>query len=285
MKRERKPRKPRAPRAPRARTLEKIARAERISEINLNETYIPAAAGEGGDVQLAEPGNAMPDGVAEVHFRYLPERLIAMIREADFVFGCVAWMTHPGILDALVGKSVCIIVQKEDFLRPDLAPEDGWRAWLREKYDRLECQEARTMFNARPGRVGLAEMSYCGDSTLDAVRCVGNHNRDRTPAFPRSHHKFVVFGKYVENAKDYETEGRDAALVGYGDYPWGILTAAWTGSFNFTKNGGASLENAVVLRHPDLVRAFFEEFQQVAALSEPLDWTDEWMAPEWRIGS
>jgi membrane-bound lytic murein transglycosylase B len=45
------------------------------------------------------------------------------------------------ILDALAKKSVCIIVQKEDFLRPDMAPDDGWRA-------RLRCRQRR---RAAPG--------------------------------------------------------------------------------------------------------------------------------------
>lgn len=37
--------------------------------------------------------------------------------------------------------------------------------------------------------------------------------------------------------------------------------AVWTGSFNFTKNACASFENAVVLREPAIVKAFFEEYQ------------------------
>ena len=59
----------------------------------------------------------------------------------------------------------------------------------------------------------------------------------------------------------------------------------WTGSFNFTNNAERSFENAVVLEEPSIVQAYFKEFQQIAALSEPLDWESEWVEPEWRIGT
>ena len=113
-------------------------------------------------------------------------------------------------------------------------------------------------------------MSYAGDPTIEAVRCVGNHNSQRVPAFPRMHHKFIVLCK--------EIGGED----GYRNYePYEV----WTGSFNFTKNAGFSFENAVVLRDADIVKAFFREYAQIAALSEPLNWEAEWVAPEWRVGS
>jgi hypothetical protein len=92
------------------------------------------------------------------------------------------------------------------------------------------------------------------------------------------HHKFVVFCKTdvrTVTLVDAMTESR-ATIRPY---------AVWTGSFNFTANGSASFENAVYLTDPPLVAAYFEEWGQVVALSEPLDWRDEWVAPEWRIGT
>lgn len=61
--------------------------------------------------------------------------------------------------------------------------------------------------------------------------------------------------------------------------------AVWTGSFNFTYNAALSLENAVEIRIPEIAQAYLQEFCSVAAFSEPLDWTEEWCAPEWRIGT
>ncbi|MNJ81293.1 hypothetical protein D3C77_800280 [compost metagenome] len=59
----------------------------------------------------------------------------------------------------------------------------------------------------------------------------------------------------------------------------------WTGSFNFTKNATLSLENALFITDPKIVNAYFEEYGQIAAMSEELDWTSEWVAPVWRIGT
>jgi phosphatidylserine/phosphatidylglycerophosphate/cardiolipin synthase-like enzyme len=57
--------------------------------------------------------------------------------------------------------------------------------------------------------------------------------------------------------------------------------AVWTGSFNFTKTAPLSFENAVVIQDAKIVEAYFKEYAQIAALSEPLDWTVVWIAPQW----
>ncbi|MGG6325682.1 hypothetical protein ACQ5UC_18795 [Vibrio cholerae] len=56
-----------------------------------------------------------------VYFRDLEKHLISHINKADLVVGAVAWLTSESILDALASvKNVQIVVQKEDFLRPDI---------------------------------------------------------------------------------------------------------------------------------------------------------------------
>jgi phosphatidylserine/phosphatidylglycerophosphate/cardiolipin synthase-like enzyme len=64
-----------------------------------------------------------------------------------------------------------------------------------------------------------------------------------------------------------------------------IPERVWTGSFNLTDNSANSLENAVVLESRSLAQAYFHEWAQVVAISEQLDWTSDWIEPEWRIGS
>lgn len=71
------------------------------------------------------PGKKLDDyyikskGVS-VHFRDIEDHIIDYISKADAIVGCVAWMTSRPILKALSKKEdVKIIVQKEDFLRPD----------------------------------------------------------------------------------------------------------------------------------------------------------------------
>jgi hypothetical protein len=57
----------------------------------------------------------------------------------------------------------------------------------------------------------------------------------------------------------------------------------WTGSFNLTKNATRSLENVVVIRCPRIALAYYDEWMQVEAISEPLDWAIQWPCPEWKI--
>jgi hypothetical protein len=202
----------------------------------------------------------------DVYFKNLDKALIKEIEKAQVVVGCVAWLTHPNILDALAQKDlVSIVVQKEDFLRPD----SGTHHDLRRKYRALPISDyERHMLG---GLVG--GLSVCSDPTLDAVRCLGIYNKSKALATPRSHHKFVVLANC------------NHILGEYGYYPKILPYAVWTGSFNFTHNATNSLENAVVIRTPEIVEAYYNEWQQAFALSEPLDWEQEWCEPEYRIGT
>lgn len=212
------------------------------------------------------------DGQTSVYFRDLEQHLITHIKQCDVVLGCVAWLTSEPILTALTqSKGVSIIVQKEDFLRPDMAMRSNWSRYLRRLYDKLPSHLSRFDITG----TSFQHMSCAGSTELNPIRCVGNYNADKLPAFPRSHHKFVVFCSI-------ETQTRHMG-VDYDDVI--VPKAVWTGSFNFTKTAGVSFENAVVLRDPTIVNAFYQEYAQVASLSEPLDWETEWAAPEWRIGT
>jgi len=114
----------------------------------------------------------------------------------------------------------------------------------------------------------LAHMSCACGYPIEPVRCVGVINNGQKIPSPRMHHKFVVFGHLTEE-----------------EYPYFLPYAVWTGSFNFTKTAGYSLENAVVIREPAIVKAYVSEWEQVMALSEPLNWNATWVEPEWRIGT
>lgn len=198
-----------------------------------------------------------------------------MIESADIIVGCVAWLTSKPIIEALAKKTgVSIIVQKEDFLRPDFGVKSNWKNELRKVYKNLPDSLSR--YDAGLQGTSLFMMSFAGDSTIEAIRCVGNHNAEKIPAFPRSHHKFIVFCKSLENPKSEYGE-----VIGMNYEPY----AVWTGSFNFTHNATMSFENAVVLKEQEIVKAFFKEYAQIAAISEPLDWNSNWTEPEWRIGS
>lgn len=233
------------------------------TKIDLNRIQ-PGADGNYPDVGIKDNSTASSDGLIKVYFRDIADRLLTHISEADAVFGCVAWLTHPEALSALSKKDVAIVVQKEDFLRPDLGAQRDWKRYLRDSYSKLRCSLDRYAFNNIISRLSTSE-----DPSVEAVRCVGNVNRDRAPAFPRMHNKFLIF------AKVNRQEGRSIIK------PY----AVWTGSFNITKNAVFSLENALYITEPNIVDAYFQEFGQIFSLSEPLDWNSEWVEPEFRIGT
>ena len=121
----------------------------------------------------------------------------------------------------------------------------------------------------------MRTLSVAGDPTLAPIRCVGNHNRDRVPAFPRMHNKFLVFCKIeISEEKLYDPE----------PYPI-VASRVWTGSFNLTDTATRSFENAVLISSDVIARAYFDEWAQILAISEPLDWTSDWIEPEWRVGT
>jgi hypothetical protein len=244
-----------------------------LKQINdLNQLEIPT---DGRDGEESEPLYDLSitgaNRLTWVHFRNLEHYLVSYIREAQIIVGCVAWLTHPEILKALAGtQGVSLIVQKEDFLRPDLGDNHNWKHQLSQRYKELPARLNRLSVDG----TRLHMMSCATDPLIDPVRCIGNYNSEKKPAFPRMHHKFIVFCRL-------ETEDFETWTIGDIIQPYMV----WTGSFNFTQNAASSLENAIVSRDPSIVNAFYQEWGQIAALSEPLDWKSQWVEPEWRIGT
>lgn len=207
------------------------------------------------------------------YFRDLESPLIRHIQSADAVVGCVAWLTSLRVLNALASKQAAsVIVQKEDFLRPDLDPLPAdWKTELRAYYEALSPIRA-------PGHWGAGWLETRTTEDLVGhgrplhdvgIRCIG-HRRGTESAMPRMHHKFFVFLR----AKD-ETDPE----VVEGAWPYQPY-AVWTGSYNVTKNGKASLENALFIEDATLAEAYCAEWAQLIEVSEQLDWRSEYAAPE-----
>ena len=132
----------------------------------------------------------------EVHFKHLIPTLCEKIRSADAVVGCVAWLTNQQVLTALshLKYGTSIIVQKEDFLRPDT---DTNTRDLYSKYAAIPPFNWQGAFGVRTGtKVEMINTTSDGHDDF-AVRCCGNHNSTRNPSFPRMHNKFLVFGKLL----------------------------------------------------------------------------------------
>lgn len=245
-----------------------------MNENNLNNLRISTDSPVTKTLQDFTTSNS--DKNIKVYFKNLENHLINCIEDADVIVGCVAWLRSKPILKALANKKgVSIIVQKEDFLRPDLNNRKSSDIELNQLYNSIP--NSLTRYDTGLQNTILHMMSFAGDSTIESIRCVGNHNADKKPAFPRSHHKFVVFCRLLNNPKsEYGGE-----IMGMNYEPYSV----WTGSFNFTYNATMSFENAVLIKDETIVRAFFNEYAQIAAISEPLDWNSTWTEPEWRIGS
>jgi hypothetical protein len=259
-----------------------LGRALRQPLADLNAQVI-ATDGTVGE-PLADWGAVSTDGQTRVVFKDLERTLLAFLGEAPVVVGCVAWLTHPAILATLAQcEAVALVVQKEDFLRPDLASGNRhtWATRLRTAYEALPGRLSRYTVGGR-----LRGMSGCCDPAIAAVRCVGNYNQERLPAFPRMHNKFVVACRFVPgppNAAAWAAGLEDLWPV---EAPEELVPyAVWTGSFNFTATACRSFENALISTDPALVAAYYAQWSQIAALSEPLDWQSIWVAPEWRIGT
>jgi len=242
--------------------------------VDLNRTRIASKEVSDGRDGRVQTDHSIRD---HVYFKDLAHHLIRHIRDADLIVGCVAWLTHGAILDALATRRTMLVVQKEDFLRPDLLAYGDWRTHLRARYDALTPGPWKFAYDNLAGT-----LSFCGATEYEPVRCCGMRGKGRDSA-PKMHHKFVVFCHIDENiftqsqGDGYPTLTVDATTV----RPY----AVWTGSFNFTVNATASFENAVYLTAPDIVNAYYNEWAQIVALSEPLDWWHEYIAPDLHIGS
>lgn len=207
------------------------------------------------------------DGSVQAYFTDIENRLIDFIDAAEIVVGCVAWVTSKRVIEALARcDGVSIIIQKEDFLRPDTVKRPDWARWLRQLYESARGMERYDLPSP------ISALSYCGDPTMQAFRCVGLRNGSQDVTSPRCHHKFVLACHFEDGTDGYNGQHL-------------IPDSLWTGSYNFTVNATRSFENALVINEPLIVAEYLIEWAQIAALSEPLDWESEWVAPEWRIGS
>ena len=230
----------------------------------------------------------------EVVFREHTKRLVELINshapnlephgKKKFIVMAMAWLTNFDILKALGrakrrGVFVAVVTQKEDFLRPDNEDhtQEEWRAQLRKLYDALGSYCGITVNNliasyASPALPDFRGPVYEGDQDdhIGSVRCVGNNNSCKSPSFPRMHHKFVVFGS--ETGGRWHEEKMEPEFV-------------WTGSFNASNASEKSFENAVILHSREISMRFFQEFCLMYMVSEPLDWTSEWMAPTLEFGT
>ena len=241
---------------------------------SLTELLIPDDMGGGSQDDHRRAATAH----VTVMFRNHEKELITILEEerkkGSACFGAIAWMTNRDILRKMAELPTAILVQKEDFLRPDtdrLNPD--WKRQIQDAYEALIPPA-----DSRYGMPGIVpKLSYAGDPTMDPVRCVGErpevgrNNR-------RMHNKFLVFAK-----RESLNGGEGTDMFEY-DVVW-RPHSVWTGSYNITGNAELSWENAIYIRSEEIAQAYLDEWCQLMAFSEQLDWESEYVEPEWRIGT
>ena len=192
----------------------------------------------------------------EVYFKNIENIICEKIKKHKYIVGCVAWLTNKKILKELSNKDkqVLIIVQDEDFLRPDTYFDGN-----KEKFKKTIL----TYYNKiSGGSMSLCDLGISTHREIDCgIRRCGFINKDKLPAFPRMHNKFIVLGN----------DNND----GYKDY-----TEVITGSFNYTENSTNSLENIICLKDNKIVRSYYEQFGEIAVMSVDLDWSGDWNPTE-----
>lgn len=226
----------------------------------------PENDGNYSQISMADMDGVSAVAGVVVHSENLAAALAKYIEEADAVFGCAAWFTNRQVLTSMAGKTGCVIVQKEDFLRPD---HHMFKQHLRNMYESISGFD-------RYDTEHTGVISSSSDSETDGVRCVGMAG-SKGEITPRMHHKFFVFCRTVS----LDLADDDYSLPYQIHKPY----AVWTGSYNPTENAERSLENAVYIANPVIADSYLQMFAYTLALSEPLDWDHTWVEPEYRIGT
>ena len=238
--------------------------------------------------------NGCISGTTETIFRNHRRRLLQLFQEAIrrgwVCFAAAAWLTDPQILDAMAKLPCAVIAQKEDFLRPDFGEDESdrerWTARLHRKYRAIEDSDqigqAGGYFQRQHMPHPLCDMSETGDPGIAGVRCFGLRN-DRSGDTPRRrplmHHKFLAFAELSLRPVTGSGQANPYEAV---EWNGQVL---WTGSCNLSRMAMRSREAGYIMRDPVAADAHIREWAQIAALSEPLDWTSAWIDPQWRLGS
>lgn len=126
--------------------------------------------GEPDAGKLARPVRRGASEFVKVYFKNIEEILLKYISESDIVGGCVAWLTSAPIFEALSKKlATAIVVQNEDFLRPDIGADDRWKENLHRLYTSLPGGLSRYDAILEKMDTRLYLMSSCGSPDIDAI--------------------------------------------------------------------------------------------------------------------
>lgn len=192
----------------------------------------------GQEQQLSEPTTFNP---INAYFISIEKHIIAYIKNATYIVGCLAWLTNMNILDTLKMKAgVKIIVNKEAYLNPELdVYHNTFHEIVRTKYNELPDLTAKANLDITPiFKIASHENKTGAILTFGVVSSMS-----------KMHHKFLVFF--------------DQAMK-----PIGV----WTGSYNFSRTSNLSLENGIYITDPATIEKYHHEFSKIYFHAEPYNW-------------
>ncbi len=253
---------------------------------NLNNRTIP----EDGNYNGRKRNQTSKHDNIICYFDNLEYELIDKIEKYPVIVGCVAWLTNELILNALATRDrVSIIIQKEDLLRPDSGDWSGEK--LRLLYGNLPDSVNNLSASSEYWGDLISCLNVCSGWLAEPVRWCGEFNTNNKPAFPRMHHKFLIFCNIniKDNYVDYDFEDEED-YFDYNRKTYSVIPkAVWTGSFNMTHNGTHSLENALFIQDDNIAKSYYDEWQYIFGLSEYIPseyWNHEWSRiDDFRVGT
>ena len=208
--------------------------------------------------ELIRIDHSFKDGDFSVHFRGLKDKLISEINDSEIILGAVAWLTDYDLLEAISKRPCQIVLQKEDFLRPDMEVilSNSSKIKLREAYNKLSFEYTSINFSNK-----IFELSYDEIFDIEPVRCFGFLTKKMKHCSPKMHNKFLIFCEF-----DYSTNKIKPKKV-------------WSGSANLTEMSMYSLENAILIDNEIIAMQYLKEYEYIYYLSESLNWDTTWSSP------
>jgi|TARA_R110002126_G_scaffold5189_2_gene26976 hypothetical protein len=208
--------------------------------------------------ELIGTNHSFKDGDVSVYFRGLKDRLISEINNSEMVLGAVAWLTDYDLLEAMSKKPCQIVLQKEDFLRPDMEVilSRSSKLKLREAYNNLSFEYTSVSFSNK-----IFELSYDEIFDIEPVRCFGLLTEKMKHCSPKMHNKFLIFCEFDTNTNKIKPK------------------KVWSGSANLTEMSMYSLENAILIDNETIALQYLKEYEYIYYLSESLNWDSTWVSP------
>lgn len=230
--------------------------------MNLNDKLTNDNDGDGKQKDYSTIGNKKE---IEVYFKNIEKTIIEKIKKYKNVIGCIAWLTNENILRELSKKEkVLIVVQEEDFLRPDTNYDGDKKKWKKKIFDLYKKLEKGSIESSCWG------VNYASADTIETgIRRFGLINEKKLPAFPRMHNKFIL----CYNELEYKLNKK-------GEYVLKNDGEVLSGSYNYTENSNNSLENILCVKDMKIIEGYFKQFVEILTMSMPLDWEGDWSPSE-----